>query len=387
MEPVYVIDAVRTPVGRHGGILSGIRADDLFAITIMALLERNPGLDHNAIEDVIAGDANQGGEDCRNVARMSALLAGLPVTTAGSTVNRLCGSGMQAVIDAARALACREGQLYLAGGVESMSRAPFVALRSGDKIDLVDSTIGWRFTNPELVRMNYALTMGQTADLLAKSKRISRVEQDEFALQSHEKYFRALGAGKWTEEILPVKGLSSLKDECPRHSSLQMLERLKPVFSKDGTVTAGNASGINDGASCLLLASDQAMRSFHLAPLVKVKAMAVAGVEPALMGTGPVPATLKALSRAGLKVSDIGLWEINESFAVQVIACIRELEIDPKIVNVNGGSIAIGNPLGSNGARICTTLIHEMKRTGIKYGVSTTCIGVGQGSTIIFENL
>lgn len=383
MEPVYVINAVRTPVGKYGGCLAGIRADDLFAGTIRELIGRNPGLDLAAIEDVIAGDANQGGEDCRNIARMSALLAGLPVTTGGNTVNRLCGSGMQAIMDASRALAAMEGQLYLAGGVESMSRAPFVTARSGNPKQ-VDSTIGWRFTNPLLLEKNFALSMGETADLLARTRQITREEQDKFALKSHEKYFEALHLGKWKDEMIPVLA-EPLADEVPRHSSMEMLGRLKPVFSLDGTVTAGNASGINDGAACLLMGSEQAISSFQLKPLVRVKAMAIAGVEPSLMGTGPVPATKKALSRAGLKVSDIGLWEINESFAVQVIACIRDLEIDPSIVNVNGGSIAIGNPLGSNGARICVTLMHEMKRRGVRYGVATTCIGVGQGSTIVFE--
>jgi acetyl-CoA acetyltransferase family protein len=383
MNAVYLVDALRTPVGRHNGMLREVRADDLFATTLKALIARNPSVDVNQIEDVIAGDANQGGEDCRNVARLSSLLAGLPVSVGGNTVNRLCGSGMQAIIDASRGIASGDGQLYLAGGVESMSRAPQVKLK-GTEQPLVDSTIGWRFTNPELKRLQYDLSMGQTADLLAQSRRISREEQDLFAHGSHQKYFKAKEEGKWEAELIPVEAVTI--DESPRRAGIEALQRLRPVFNANGTVTAGNASGLNDGAAAVMLADESALKTFGLQPLARISSTAVAGVEPLLMGTGPVPATRKALQRAALDIAQIGLWEINESFAVQVLACMAELGIDPGLVNVNGGSLAIGNPLGSNGARICTTLIHEMIRRKVKYGAATTCIGVGQGSTIIFEN-
>lgn len=388
MKDVFIVDAVRTPVGRRNGMLRDVRADDMFASTLRALMIRNPSIEPAAVEDVIAGDANQGGEDCRNIARMSALLAGLPVSVGGNTVNRLCGSGMQALMDAGRAIACNEGSVYLAGGVESMSRAPQVKLK-GEGESFVDSTIGWRFTNPRLEQLNYHLSMGETADLLARELGVTRDAQDLFALSSHEKYFKALVAGKWANEVIEVElpsGERVVLDEGPRKTSYASLQRLRPVFNVEGTVTAGNASGINDGAAAVLLANDSAVQSFGLNPLAKIRSLAIAGVEPRLMGMGPVPATQKALSRASLQISDIGLWEMNESFAVQVIACLQELKIDPELVNVNGGSLAIGNPLGSNGARICTTLVHEMVRRKVRYAVATTCIGVGQGATIVFEN-
>ena len=396
MQPAYIIDAVRTPIGKYGGALSTIRPDDLLAHVIRALVERNPSIDTSQIEDVIAGDANQAGEDNRNVARMSALLAGLPVSVAGNTVNRLCASGLQAIMDASRALMCGEGMLYIAGGVESMTRAPFVMAKSTTAFqrssDVFDSTIGWRFINKRLTTMYYPYSMGETAENIAKQWKIGREEQDVFALGSQEKYFAALDKGRWKEEIVGVEifGGKDEKiyfetDEHPRQTSLEKLAALKPAFAKDGTVTAGNSSGINDGAAALLMADEAAVKIFNLKPLARVVSMAVAGVDPSIMGIDPVPATQKALSRGGLKVNDIDLIELNEAFAAQSLACIRDLGLDPEKVNVNGGSIAIGHPLGCSGARISTTLIHEMKRKGSKYGLATMCVGVGQGAAVIYE--
>lgn len=398
MQKVYVIDAVRTPVGRYGGALSGIRPDDLLAKTIQAILKRNPKIDVNEIEDVIAGDANQAGEDNRNVARMAALLAGLPVSVAGNTVNRLCASGLQAVMDASRAIMCGDGAIYLAGGVESMSRAPYVVSKSDGafsrKAEMYDTTIGWRFPNPELSRQYFPFSMGETAENVAEQWKISRHAQDEFAYESQQKYFAALEAGKWKDEIIPVeiipgkgdKVIFSI-DEHPRKSSLEKLASLKPAFKKDGTVTAGNSSGINDGAAMLLLANEDVVKKYNLAPLASIKSMAVAGVDPTIMGIGPVAATKKALLRAGLTVSDLDLIELNEAFASQSIACIHDLGLDLEWVNVNGGSIAIGHPLGCSGARIATTLLHEMKRRNVRYGLATMCVGVGQGAAMIFESV
>jgi len=397
MESVYVIDAVRTAVGRYGGALNTIRPDDLLADVIKALIKRNETIDVNEIEDVIAGDANQAGEDNRNVARMSALLAGLPVSVAGNTVNRLCASGLQAIMDASRAIRCGDGNIFLAGGVESMTRAPFVMNKSegafSRKTEMYDSTIGWRFPNKKLIENYYPYSMGETAENVAKQWNISRHAQDEFAFESQQKYFAALAAGKWKDEIIPVEITPNKTDrvvfdtdEHPRKSSLEKLSQLRPAFIKDGTVTAGNSSGINDGAAMLLLANESVVKKYDLKPMAKVISMAVAGVDPAIMGIGPVTATQKALKRAGLTVKDLDLIELNEAFASQSIACIHELGFDLQKVNVNGGSIAIGHPLGCSGARIATTLLHEMKRRERPYGLATMCVGVGQGAAMIFEN-
>ena len=396
MNDCYIIDAVRTPVGKYGGRLSSIRPDDLLAHVITALLNRNP-VDPTEIEDVIAGDANQAGEDNRNVARMAALLAGLPVTVAGCTVNRLCASGLDSIMHAARAIMCGEGMLYIAGGVESMTRAPFVMAKSegawNRKPEIYDSTIGWRFTNKALAEMYYPFSMGETAENVAKRFNITREQQDGFALQSQEKYFAALAENKWEDEIVAIEMIHDRlitwfsQDEPPRQTSLEKLAALKPAFIKDGTVTAGNSSGINDGAAALLLASEEAVKLFNLEPLGKIVSMAVAGVDPSIMGIGPVPATQKALIRANLKVADLDLIELNEAFAAQSLACINELGLDTNKVNVNGGAIAIGHPLGCSGSRISATLLHEMKRKSLKYGLATMCVGVGQGAAIIYEGL
>jgi acetyl-CoA C-acetyltransferase len=398
LENVFVADALRTPIGRYGGVLAVVRPDDLLAGVLRALVERNPGMDPAAIEDVIAGAANQSGEDNRNVARMSALLAGLPETVAGVTVNRLCASGLQAIMDGSRAICCGEGEIYLAGGVESMSRAPYVMGKSdqafGRGQQMFDTTMGWRFTNPALAEMYHPYTMVETAENVAKRWNITREEQDAFALQSQLRYVDAKAAGKWEEEIVAVEITNQRRevnwiteDEHPRQTSLEALARLKPAFVKDGTVTAGNASGINDGAAALLLASKNSLERYGLQPMAKVVAMGVAGVDPAIMGMGPVPAVRKALKRAGLTLEDIGLVELNEAFAAQSIACIRDLGLDPDIVNVNGGAIALGHPLGCSGARISTTLLYEMQRRGVRYGIATMCIGVGQGAAIIYQNI
>ncbi|MEP6617495.1 MAG: acetyl-CoA C-acyltransferase [Ginsengibacter sp.] len=398
MKPVYVIDSVRTAIGRYGGALSTIRPDDLLAEVVKALLRRNNTVDVNAIEDVIAGDANQAGEDNRNVARMAALLAGLPVTVAGNTVNRLCASGLQAIMDASRAIMCGEGEIYLACGVESMTRAPFVMAKPDSaysrKPEMVDSTIGWRFPNKKLTDLYYPYSMGETAENVAKQWGISRQAQDEFAFESQQKYFSAFEAGKWKSEIIPIEITANKeervifdKDEHPRKTSMEKLAQLKPAFIKEGTVTAGNSSGINDGAAGILLASEEAVKRFGLKPIAKVISMAIAGVDPSIMGVGPVPATQKALLRAGLSVSDLDLVELNEAFASQAIACIHDLGLDLEKVNVNGGSIAIGHPLGCSGVRISTSLLHEMKRRDAKYGLATMCVGVGQGAAVIYQNL
>lgn len=398
MENIYVIDALRTPVGKYGGSLSGVRPDDLLAIVIRELVLKHPQIDVNEIEEVIAGDANQSGEDNRNVARMSALLAGLPITVAGNTVNRLCASGLQSIMDASRAIRNGDGNIFLAGGVESMSRAPFVMGKSDSpfsrKAEIFDTTIGWRFPNPKLSEKYYPYSMGETAENVARQWNISRHAQDEFAFESQQKYFNALDAGKWKDEIVPVEISINKKekivfetDEHPRNSPIEKLAQLKPAFATDGTVTAGNSSGINDGASMLLLANEAMVKKFNLKPLARVVSMAVAGVDPAIMGIGPVPATKKALLRAGLTVGDLDLIELNEAFASQSIACIHDLGLDIQKVNVNGGSIAIGHPLGASGARIATTLLHELKRRKGKYGLATMCVGVGQGAAIVFENL
>jgi len=397
MKAVYVIDVLRTPVGKYGGTLANMRPDDLLANTIIALLQRNETVDINAIEEVVAGAANQAGEDNRNVARMAALLARLPVTVAGSTVNRLCASGLQAIMDASRQIICGDAELIIACGVESMTRAPFVMPKSttafSRNAEMYDTTIGWRFTNKRLAELYYPFSMGETAENVAKQWNISREDQDVFALQSQEKYFAAKEEKKWEDEITPVElynnGLISwmIHDEHPRQTSKEKLASLKPAFTKDGTVTAGNSSGINDGAAAMLLASEEAVKKYGLIPIARIVSMAVAGVDPAIMGVGPVPATKKALQRAGLKVSDLDLIELNEAFASQSIACIRELGLDSNKVNVNGGAIAIGHPLGCSGVRISATLLHEMKRRKLKYGLATMCVGVGQGASVIYEGM
>ena len=397
MRDVFVIDAVRTPIGKYGGALSTIRPDDLLAIIIRALVERNATIDLNAIEEVIAGAANQSGEDNRNVARMAALLVGLPVSVAGVTVNRLCASGLQSIMDASRAIKCGDGEIYIAGGVESMTRAPFVMSKTNEawsrKAEIFDTTMGWRFINDRLTSMYYPFTMGETAENVAEQWKISREEQDQFAFNSQEKYFTAKEANKFDTELAAVeinnKGLISwvTSDEHPRKTSLEKLAALKPAFIKEGTVTAGNSSGINDGSAALLLASEDAVKKYSLTPMARIVSMAAAGVEPSIMGIGPVPATQKAMQRAGLKTADIGLVELNEAFASQSIACIHELKLDENIVNVNGGAIALGHPLGCSGARISTTLLYEMKKRNVKYGLATMCVGVGQGATIVYESL
>jgi 3-oxoadipyl-CoA thiolase len=396
MRNVHVIDAIRTPIGKYGGALSSVRPDDLLAHVIKELLARNKSINPADIEDVIAGDANQAGEDNRNVARMAALLAGLPTSVAGNTVNRLCASGLQAIMDASRQIMCEDAELIIACGVESMSRAPFVLSKASQPFqrtaEVFDTTLGWRFINNKLADVHYPYSMGETAENVAKQWKISREAQDEFALQSQEKYFAAFEKGIWKDEISPVeidgeKGAKKIidSDEHPRKTSLEKLASLKPAFLKKGTVTAGNSSGINDGAAAILLASDEAVKKYNLKPIAKVIAMAVAGVDPAIMGIGPVPATQKALKRASLSIANIDLIELNEAFASQSLACIHDLGIDVNKVNVNGGAIALGHPLGCSGVRLSTTLVHEMKRKGSKYGLATMCVGVGQGASVIYE--
>ena len=396
MQTVYIIDAVRTPIGKYGGALSAVRPDDLLALVIKELMARNRSVDPASIEDVIAGDANQAGEDNRNVARMAALLAGLPASVAGNTVNRLCASGLQAIMDGARQIMCEDAEIIIAGGVESMSRAPFVMSKTSTPFqrtaEIMDTTLGWRFVNNKLSEIHYPYSMGETAENVAKQWKVSREDQDAFALHSQEKYFNALLNESWKNEIVPVeveesKGQKKIidTDEHPRKTTIEKLASLKPAFVKDGTVTAGNSSGINDGAAAVLLAGETAVKKFGLKPMAKVISMAVAGVDPAIMGIGPVPATQKALKRASLSIANIELIELNEAFASQSLACIHDLGIDAARVNVNGGAIALGHPLGCSGVRLTTTLIHEMKRRGSKYGLATMCVGVGQGASVIYE--
>jgi 3-oxoadipyl-CoA thiolase len=398
MRDVFVIDTIRTPLGKYGGGLATVRPDDLLAHVIRELMHRNPSVDPEAIEDVIAGDANQAGEDNRNVARMAALLAGLPLSIPGNTVNRLCASGLQAIMDGTRQIACKDAELIIACGVESMSRAPFVMAKASSPFqrttEIYDTTLGWRFVNNKLADVHYPYSMGETGENVAKRWNISREAQDEWALSSQEKYFAALEAGKWQEEIVPLevpgeKGAVTLfdTDEHPRKTSLEKLASLKPAFVKDGTVTAGNAAGLNDGAAAMLLASEAAVAKYNLKPIAKVVSSAVAAVDPAIMGIGPVPATQKALKRASLSIAEIDLIELNEAFASQVLACMQDLQVNPEKVNVNGGSIALGHPLGCSGVRLSTTLIREMNRRGSRYGLATMCVGVGQGASIIFESL
>ena len=396
MQEVFIVDAVRTPIGKYGGALASVRPDDLLAHVIKALVQRNPSLSLDAIEDVIAGAANQAGEDNRNVARMAALLADLPTSVGGNTVNRLCASGLQAIMDASRAIMCGDGAVYIAGGVESMSRAPFVMGKAENAFArnqaLFDTTMGWRFINATLSEKYHPYTMGETAENVATQWSISRAAQDAFALNSQEKYQAAHEAQQFADELVPYtvslgkgKTLHFDKDEHPRLSTLEALGTLKPAFKKEGSVTAGNSSGINDGASALLLVNKEALAQYELKAMAKIKSMAIAGVDPSVMGIGPVPAVRKALQRAGLSIADIDLFELNEAFASQSLACIQELGIDTHKVNVNGGAIALGHPLGASGARISTTLLHEMKKRNAKYGIATMCIGVGQGAAIVFE--
>ncbi|MBL8081755.1 MAG: acetyl-CoA C-acetyltransferase [Candidatus Obscuribacter sp.] len=394
---VVIVDAVRTPIGRYGGALKDVRPDDLAAHVIKGLLARNPQVPTEEIEDVLMGCANQAGEDNRNVARMAVLLAGLPVTVAGGTVNRLCGSGLMAVNDAVSAIRNNLGDIFIAGGVESMTRSPFVmgkpeaGFPRGD-MKLIDTTLGWRFLNKALAALHHPYAMGETAENVAERYQISREEQDAFALSSQHKYKVASEKKLFDDEILPVliprkKGepITVSQDEHPRpETTIEELAKLKPAFREGGSVTAGNASGINDGAAALLLMTAKKAAELGLKPMARFVSAAVAGVDPAIMGVGPVPATRKALQRAGLKISEIDLMELNEAFAVQVLACARDLEVDLTRMNVLGGSIALGHPLGASGARILTTLVHEMQRRDSKTGLATMCIGVGQGiATII----
>src|SRR5262245_7359989 len=399
LRDVFVVDAVRTPIGRYGGALAEVRPDDLGAVAIAEIVRRT-GVDPAAIDDVLMGCANQAGEDNRNVARMSLLLARLPVTVPGGTVNRLCGSGLMAVVDGGRAVATGDADLLVAGGVESMSRAPLVmpkareAFPRGD-VTLHDSTLGWRFVNPKMEALHGTHALGETAELVAELHGVTREAQDAFALESQRRWAAAHAAGRFAAELCAVevparKGPPARVevDEHPRpDTTAAQLAALKPVFRKQGgTVTAGNASGINDGAAALLLASAEGLKRLGgRAPLARVVASGVAGVEPKLMGLGPIPATRRALARAGLAARDIGLCELNEAFAAQAIPCLRELDLDPARVNVNGGAIALGHPLGCSGARLCVTLLHEMARRGTRHGLATMCIGVGQGISAVFE--
>ncbi len=398
MRPVYIVDIVRTPIGKFGGTLATVRPDDLAANVIRELLKRNPSLDIKAIEDVIFGAANQAGEDNRNVARMALLLAGLPVEAGGVTVNRLCASGLQAIMQATQGIMTGNGDVYIAGGVESMSRAPFVMAKAEEpfarKQEIFDTTMGWRFINSKLSKLYHPYSMGETAENVAAKWKITREEQDAFAYQSQTRYQQAYTQGKFQEEIVAVPVPKSKdefflfeKDEHPRATTLEKLATLKPAFQANGTVTAGNSSGINDGAAACLVVTEDILKQYNLTPLARVVSTAVAGVDPAYMGIGPVPATQKALKRARLKLSDIGLTELNEAFAAQSIACIRNLDLDPKTVNVNGGAIALGHPLGCSGVRISATLLYEMKKQNIKYGLATMCIGVGQGAAVVFEKI
>ena len=397
----YICDAIRTPFGRYGGALSSVRTDDLGAIPLKALMARNPGVDWTQVTDVIFGCANQAGEDNRNVARMALLLAGFPVEVAGCTVNRLCGSGLEAVAQAARAIWAGEGKVYIGSGVESMSRAPYAVPKpergfpTGNLV-MYDTTLGWRFVNPKMQALYGTESMGETAENLAEMYGIRREEQDRFALLSHQKAVRAWEEGRFQDEVVPVpvkRGKEEIlveQDEGPRRdTSLEKLAALRPVFREGGTVTAGNSSPLNDGAAAVLLVSDDYAKAHGLRPLARVRAIAVAGVPPRIMGIGPVPATRKALERAGLSFSDLGLIELNEAFAAQALAVLREwsLSMEDQRLNPNGGAIALGHPLGASGARILTTLVHEMRRRKVQFGLATMCIGVGQGIAVVVEGM
>ena len=399
MPEAVIVDAVRTPVGRYGGALKSVRPDDLAALIIQTLVRRN-NLDPASIEDVIFGCANQAGEDNRNVARMAVLLAGLPVAVAGQTVNRLCGSGLQAVVTAAHAIGAGEGEVFIAGGVESMTRAPLVMPKPdqgfprGD-VRVYDTTLGWRFVNPRLAEMDPPFSMGETAENVAERYKITREEQDAFALESQRKAAAAIASGRFKDEIVPVRirqprGESVVvdTDEHPRaDTTAARLAKLEPAFRKGGSVTAGNSSGINDGAAGLLIMEAGRAWTLGLAPKARVVATAVAGVDPGVMGLGPVPATRKALSRAGLPIEAMDVIELNEAFAVQVLACARDLGIPMDRLNPNGGAVALGHPIGCSGARILTSLVYELNRRGGRYGLATMCIGVGQGIAMIVERV
>jgi 3-oxoadipyl-CoA thiolase len=399
MQEVFICDAIRTPVGRYGGSLSAVRADDLAAIPLKALVERNPDVDWEAVDDVILGCANQAGEDNRNVARMALLLAGLAETVPGGTLNRLCGSGMNAVGSAAQAIRAGEAELMIAGGVESMSRAPFVMGKATTPFsraaEIFDTTIGWRFVNPQLKAQYGTDSMPETAENLAREFAISREDQDRFALWSQEKAAAAQQDGRLAAEIVPVSvpqrkndPLIVAQDEYPRLSVLEKLAQLKPMFP-DGTITAGNASGINDGAAALLLASEQAVANNGLTPKARILGMAAAGVPPRIMGIGPVPATQKLLKRLGLKLDDFDILEFNEAFAAQSLACTRQLGLaddDPRI-NPQGGAIALGHPLGMSGARLVMTAVYQLQRTGGSLALCTMCVGVGQGISLVLERV
>ncbi len=392
----FIIDAVRTPIGRHSGALARVRPDDLAAISIRAAVART-GIDPATVDDVVLGCANQAGEDNRNVARMAALLADLPVDIAGQTVNRLCGSGLQAVNAAAQAIAAGEGDLFIAGGVESMSRAPYAMLKPEEGFArgapaIADTVLGWRFVNPRFPD-HWTIGLGETAENIAEKYGITREEQDSFALRSQQNAGAAMQRGSFSAEITPVeikgrKGAVTVvdTDEHPRpDTTMEQLQKLQPAFRAGGSVTAGNASGLNDGSAALVLVSEARLKGMNAKPIARVVASAVAGVHPHFMGLGPVPATQKALARAGLQMKDIALIEMNEAFAAQCLGCMRDLDVNPAIVNVNGGAIALGHPLGCSGARITTTLVHELRRRGGGYGLATMCIGVGQGISTIVE--
>ncbi len=397
MRDAYITAAVRTPVGRVGGALASVRPDDLAAVAVRAAVERG-NLEPEDIDDVILGCTNAAGEDNRNVARMAALLARLPIEVPGQTINRLCGSGMQAIASAAQAIKAGEGDVFVAGGVESMTRAPYVLLKT-DKAwnrrppEMADTTVGWRFVNPRMPD-EYTISLGATAEKVADQYRISRTEQDAFAVESQRRAAAAIEAGHFKDEILavtiPARGDTTMvidRDEHPRPDvTIGQLATLKPAFVRDGTVTAGNSSGINDGASALAVVSSEALDTAGRPALARIVATAVAGVDPSLMGLGPIPATRKVLARTGLTIDDLDLIELNEAFASQSIACIRELSLDPAKVNIYGGAIALGHALGSSGSRIVTTLVHALKRTGGRYGLATMCIGVGQGIAMIVES-
>jgi 3-oxoadipyl-CoA thiolase len=400
MPEAWIVEAVRSPIGKHGGALASVRPDDLLAQVLSALMERS-GVPKEEVEDVYAGCANQAGEDNRNVARMALLLAGFPVEVAGCTVNRLCGSGLEAVAQAARAIWAGEGQVYIASGVESMSRAPY-ALPKPERgfptgnLTMYDTTLGWRFVNPRMQALYGTESMGETAENLAEMYGIPREEQDRFALLSHKKAVRAWDEGRFLNEVVPVpvrrgkeEALVSVDEGPRRDTSLERLAALRPVFREGGTVTAGNASPLNDGAAAVLLVSDAYAKAHGLRPLARIRAIAVAGVPPRIMGIGPVPATKKALERAGLSLKDLGLIELNEAFAAQSLAVLREwgLSMEDERLNPNGGAIALGHPLGASGARILTTLVHEMRRRGVQWGLATMCIGVGQGIAVVVESL
>ena len=390
----YICAALRTPVGKHGGALAQVRADDLAAVPIKAVVERT-GIDPRAIDDVILGCTNQAGEDNRNVARMALLLAGLPVEVPGQTVNRLCGSGLQAAASAAQAIKAGEGEVFIAGGVENMTRAPYVMLKPGEPWsrrppDVADTTVGWRFANP-LLRAEWTISLGETAEVVAERYKIGRAEQDAFAVESQRRAERALSDCVFTDELVPVPladGSSFAKDEYPRPgTTLESVAKLRPAFKQGGTVTAASSSGINDGAAALLVAGRSDGRSAGRKPLARIVATAVAGVDPSCMGLGPIPATQKVLKRAGLTIDQIDLVELNEAFAAQAIACMRELTLDPAKVNIYGGAIALGHPLGATGARMLTTLVHALHRTKSRYGLCTMCIGVGQGIAMVVERV